>query len=375
MSVAQDIQRAMNTTAKQVMADAPYDKSRTGMVVDYDESTNTYSVIVDRVTYEKIPIVNGLRASVNDIVKVVYPTNNISQMYINSICPLDKIKFYLPIDATEIITPNIILYDNVRKSSIGSNATTTSVGWDWENNDGASLSLRSADKVGQEGEFTLHAKNATNYTALTGTPEGLLRWRGNLQLGNPSNNKMVGATVGNNNTSFDIGWDWDNRDGALLALRSVDYVTGNEGAFSLIARDGTQSVSLTGRTNGTLTWGGKFIQTPVRLETEYKTNNYVSKTNFDRITAYKVGNLVIVNGNLGLGGNNYLIGGQSIEIGTIKNMGTVLQPAYQIVPLHGYNYVVNISVAADGKITIYNYGSTLTSNPWVRFNCTLVTSN
>lgn len=112
MSVAQDIQRAMNTTAKQVMADAPYDKSRTGMVVDYDEATNTYSVIVDRVTYEKIPIVNGLKANVNDIVKVVYPTNNISQMYINSICPLDKIKFYLPIDATEIITPNIILYDD-----------------------------------------------------------------------------------------------------------------------------------------------------------------------------------------------------------------------------------------------------------------------
>ena len=114
---------------------------------------------------------------------------------------------------------------------------------------------------------------------------------------------------------------------------------------------------------------------PVQLETEYKTNNYVSKTNFDRITAYKVGNLVIVNGNLGLGGNNYLIGGQTIEIGTIKNMGTVLQPAAQAIPLHGYNYMVDISVAADGKIAIYNYGSTLTSNPWVRFNCTLVTSN
>ena len=298
MSVAQDIQRAMNTTAKQVMADAPYDKSRTGMVVGYDETTNTYSVIVDRVTYEKIPIVNGLKASVNDIVKVVYPTNNISQMYINSICPLDKIKFYLPIDATEVITPNIILYDNVRKSSISSSATTTS-----------------------------------------------------------------------------MGWNWDNRDGALLALRSVDYTTGNEGAFALIARDGTQSVSLSGNPNGTLTWGGKFIQTPVRLETEYKTNNYVSKTNFDRITAYKVGNLVIVNGDLSLGGNNYLIGGQTIEIGTIKNMGTVLQPAYQAIPLHGYNYMVNISVEADGKINIYNYGSTLTSNPWVRFNCTLVTSN
>lgn len=375
MSIAQDIQRAMNTTAKQVMTDAPYDKSRTGMVVDYDESTNTYSVIVDRVTYEKIPIVNGLKASANDIVKVVYPTNNISQMYINSICPLDKIKFYLPIDATEIITPHIILYDDVKRSSISSSATTTSMGWNWSNNDGASLSLRSADKVGQEGEFTLHAKNATDYTALTGTPAGLLRWRGDLQLGNPSNNKTVGVIVGNNNTSLDVGWNWDNRDGALLALRSVDYTTGNEGAFSLIARDGTQSVSLSGNPNGTLTWAGKFIQTPVKLATEYKTNNYVSKTNFDRITAYKVGNLVVVHGNLSLGGSNYLIGGQSIEIGTIKNMGTVLQTAMQSVPLHGYNYIVNISIAADGKITLYNYGSTLTSNPWIRFNCTLVTSN
>lgn len=268
MSIAQDIQRAMNTTAKQVMTDAPYDKSRTGMVVDYDESTNTYSVIVDRVTYEKIPIVNGLKASVNDIVKVVYPTNNISQMYINSICPLDKIKFYLPIDATEIITPNIILYDNVKKSFIDSSATTTSVGWDWSNNDGASLSLRSADKVGQEGEFTLHAKNATDYTALTGTPAGLLRWRGNLQLGNPSNNKMAGVIVGNNNTSFDIGWDWERRDGALLALRSIDYTTGNEGAFSLLARDGTNSTALTGYPSGGLNWGG----TPVSLQGHSHTN-------------------------------------------------------------------------------------------------------
>ena len=179
MSVAQDIQRAMNTTAKQVMADAPYDKSRTGMVVDYDEATNTYSVIVDRVTYEKIPIVYGLKASVNDIVKVVYPTNNISQMYINSICPLDKIKFYLPIDATEVITPNIILYDNVRKSSIGSNATTTSVGWNWDNRDGALLTLRSVDyTTGNDGAFSLVARDGTNSRALTGYPSGGLNWGG-----------------------------------------------------------------------------------------------------------------------------------------------------------------------------------------------------
>lgn len=281
MSVAQDIQRAMNTTVKQVMADAPYDKSRTGMVVDYDEATNTYSVIVDRVTYEKIPIVNGLKANVNDIVKVVYPTNNISQMYINSICPLDKIKFYLPIDATEIITPNLILYDNIRKSSIGSNATTTSVGWDWENNDGASLSLRSADKVGQEGEFTLHAKNATNYTALTGTPAGLLRWKGNLQLGNPSNNKEAGATVSDNATSFDVGWNWDRRDGAMLALRSVDYTTGNEGAFSLVARDGTNSRALTGYPSGGLNWGG----TPISLQGHTHTNQIKNLT--QRIVSFK----------------------------------------------------------------------------------------
>ena len=91
MSIAQDIQRAIHTIAKQIVLDAPYDKTRNGQVVGHDINTNTYTIMLDGVKYSNIPITDGLMANVNDTVKVVFPTNNPSQMYISNICCLGTV--------------------------------------------------------------------------------------------------------------------------------------------------------------------------------------------------------------------------------------------------------------------------------------------
>lgn len=93
-------------------------------------------------------------------------------------------------------------------------------------------------------------------------------WNGKTYFGTPTNNKIAAVGVSNNATSMDIGWDWTNRDGASLALRSVDYATGNEGAFSLIARNETNNSALTGYADGRLNWGG----IPVSLQGHTHTN-------------------------------------------------------------------------------------------------------
>lgn len=70
----------------------------------------------------------------------------------------------------------------------------------------------------------------------------------------------LGLTLDGNSehTTVDIGWNYTNRDGAYLGLRSVDY-SRKPGAFDIGARDGTNSCVLTGKPDGTLSWGGQKI--------------------------------------------------------------------------------------------------------------------
>lgn len=68
----------------QAVDNAPYDKTRAGTVLERNED-NTYTIKVDGVTYRKIAIMDGLRADIGDIVKVVIPTNNPSQMFISTV--------------------------------------------------------------------------------------------------------------------------------------------------------------------------------------------------------------------------------------------------------------------------------------------------
>ena len=59
-------------------------------------------------------------------------------------------------------------------------------------------------------------------------------------------------------TNIDIGWNFANEDGALLALRGNS--DGGSGNFELFARNASNSVSLLGKPNGDLKWNSKEIE-------------------------------------------------------------------------------------------------------------------
>ena len=61
-------------------------------------------------------------------------------------------------------------------------------------------------------------------------------------------------------TFIDLGYDYNSRTGALLALRSIDY-NDEPGSFSLIARDEENSADLRGYPNGELNWNSSKVIT------------------------------------------------------------------------------------------------------------------
>lgn len=96
-------------------------------------------------------------------------------------------------------------------------------------------------------------ESLNNYLPITG---GTLT--GSLFIAG-ANDRVVGFDVKNNGTNFDCGWNFENRDGAGFALRSVDFGSNNStdrGAFHFWARNDTTSPELVGKPDGTLTWDG-----------------------------------------------------------------------------------------------------------------------
>lgn len=69
-----------------------------------------------------------------------------------------------------------------------------------------------------------------------------------------------GYTAGDEAEICDIGWDFANRDGAMLGLNSASKST-LAGQFSLVARDATNTSEFNGLPDGTLTWNGKDVIT------------------------------------------------------------------------------------------------------------------
>ena len=75
--------------------------------------------------------------------------------------------------------------------------------------------------------------------------------------------------------NLDLGWDWNNRDGAGFFMRSSDDWPVNEaGVFGAYARNATQSCELKGHPDGTLTWGGHNVE---RVDT--KSSSYIRYEN------------------------------------------------------------------------------------------------
>lgn len=100
MGISKSIQDAIKTITEQAVRVAPFDKTRTGIVQNVDNNTNTYSVQVDGVVYSRVKATGGIIPSIGDTVSVIFPTNNTSQMVINNINASNWIK-----GASDLIYP------------------------------------------------------------------------------------------------------------------------------------------------------------------------------------------------------------------------------------------------------------------------------
>ena len=76
--------QTVKTIAQSMIDKAGFDKTRTGQIVGINTLTNTYSVRVDSHVYANVKTVNDMTYNIHDIVKVVIPVNQATQMYITS---------------------------------------------------------------------------------------------------------------------------------------------------------------------------------------------------------------------------------------------------------------------------------------------------
>lgn len=82
--MANQIIQSIKTIAQSLVDNAGYDKTRGGLIVGVNTITNTYSVKVDGVTYPIVRAVDDATYNIGDVVKVVIPCNQATQMYISS---------------------------------------------------------------------------------------------------------------------------------------------------------------------------------------------------------------------------------------------------------------------------------------------------
>ena len=82
--MANQIIQSIKTIAQSLVDNAGYDKTRGGFIVGVNTVTNTYSVKVDGVTYPIVRAVDDATYNIGDVVKVVIPCNQATQMYISS---------------------------------------------------------------------------------------------------------------------------------------------------------------------------------------------------------------------------------------------------------------------------------------------------
>lgn len=102
-------------------------------------------------------------------------------------------------------------------------------------------------------------------------------------------------------------------------------------------------------------------------------NSYVNDTNFDRITGYRVGDIVVVNMNLSLSAA-LPKSSDFVNIGTIIDL-TFLQDSMMMVPAGNSTNagVALVEITPGGVIRLYNYSNTtIPAGSWLRCTLTLV---
>ena len=158
------------------------------------------------------------------------------------------------------------------------------------------------------------------------------------------------------------------------------YMT-TAGTWAFIIGNGTSSShsnALQVDYDGNAKFSGVVNQHITNLTLTRMTNSYVDATAFGRLNARKIGNIIVIQGNLQLTSNMPKTSGDPINIGFInmsdsKGDFSIVQAGQVLVPASSSGSVVMISVTTDGGINIYNYSSTAASG-WIRFSMTLVTN-
>lgn len=159
---------------------------------------------------------------------------------------LNVVLDYLPLAGGQM-TSTTAISRNVANSFLGLHGGTGT------NNDGAQLFLCGASHSTMPGAFQLTARNSSIAMTLQGNLDGTLNWGDKYVLNNsftlPTDTGAIHLTAGTSATG-----------GAYFRLYGKDHSTG-KGQFSLTATDGTttNTKALTGKPDGSLTWGGKDV--------------------------------------------------------------------------------------------------------------------
>lgn len=166
------------------------------------------------------------------------------------------------------------------------------------------------------------------------------------------------GTVADGNSQTAVGKYNIRNSGNLFAVGNGTSNTNRSDAFAV---DGSGNVTAAGRISGKAEALG-FVRT---------SNSYVDATNFDRITGYRAGDVVVVNMNLALSAA-LPKSTDFVNIGTIVGY-TFLQDSTMMVPAGNSTNagVALVRITTGGVICLYNYSNTtIPSGSWLR--CTLV---
>lgn len=100
MKTKNDTLNAIQTMVNSAVEQAGYDKTRNAVIIARN-SNNTYNIKMDGIEYDNVVFYGSGEAQVNEVVKVVIPNNQASQMYV-----MGKGGFELPrhIEVDELVT-------------------------------------------------------------------------------------------------------------------------------------------------------------------------------------------------------------------------------------------------------------------------------